>query len=297
MRRDDDQPGVSHRLSPRIRRVLAPNPGPFTYTGTGVYIVGDDPVAVIDPGPDVAEHTSAILAAVGDAAVSHILITHSHLDHCAGAAALKAATGAPICGFRADRPKRMDAPASQPNIVEEGADLTFAPDRHLATGDIVEGEGWTLKALHTPGHTADHLCYELVEERALFTGDHVMGWATSVVAPPDGRMADYLNSLALLADRTDEIYWPTHGPPVENPQTFVRAIIAHRRMRDGQILRFAVEPVSVQGLVEKMYEGLEPRLRPAAALSVYAHLERLVEIGAVRREGPPTMDAVFQAAS
>ncbi len=272
--------GQVERVSPLVRRVLAHNPGPFTYTGTGTYVVGRGTVAIIDPGPDDPAHVAALLAAVAGETVSHLVITHTHRDHSPAAPAVKAATGAAIVGCAPlvldDLGPRADA----------GFDRTYAPDHVLADGDSVGGPGWTLTALHTPGHTSNHLCFALAEERALFSGDHVMGWSTTVVAPPDGDMAAYLASLRLLLERDDAVYYPTHGSPVTEPQRLVRGMIAHRKQRENQILaRLATGAATVPAMVATMYASVDPRLHPAAGLSVTAHLIDLRARGLVSASG------------
>ena len=271
---------VSETLSPLVRRVLARNPSPFTYTGTGTYIVGRGTVAVIDPGPNAPEHLAALTRALAGETVSHIVVTHTHMDHSPAAPALQAATGARIVGCAplvlSDDGPRADA----------GFDPTYAPDQVLADGDSVAGPGWTLTAVATPGHTSNHLCFALAEERALFTGDHVMGWSTTVVAPPDGDMAAYMASLKLLLDRDDTVYYPTHGAPVTEPQRFVRGLITHRKQREGQILRLLGEgEQAIPAMVATMYVGVDPRLHPAAGRSVLAHLIDLRARGVVAQSG------------
>ncbi|AKM09020.1 MBL fold metallo-hydrolase [Croceicoccus naphthovorans] len=273
--------GISERLEPLVRRVLAPNPSPFTFTGTQTYLVGTDTdVAVIDPGPDEAEHLHSLNAAIGQARVVAIMCTHTHRDHSPAAAPLSAMTGAPIIGcaplvIQTDAP-RADAPFDQ----------SYSPDRVLTEGETVGGEGWTLRALETPGHTSNHLCFALEESGALFTGDHVMGWSTSVVAPPDGDMAGYMASMERLYERDDRIYYPAHGPAVTKPRQLVRGMIGHRRQRERQILtRLADGPAAIPKLVETMYVGLDQRLVPAAGQSVLAHLIDLERKGKVGREG------------
>lgn len=271
--------GQCEQLEPLVRRVLAPNGSPFTWTGTQTYLVGDaGGLAVIDPGPDEPDHVAALLAAIGDAPVLAICCTHTHRDHSPAAAPLARATGAPIVGCAAlviesDEP-RADAPF----------DKDYAPDRVLADGEALDGPGWRLLAVATPGHTSNHLCYALEGTGVLFTGDHVMGWSTTVVSPPDGDMADYMASLERLHDRDDRIYYPAHGPAVEKPRQLVRGMIGHRRQRERQVLRLLEEhPRAVADLVPVMYKGLNPMLWPAAGQSVRAHLLDLERRGMVTR--------------
>ena len=275
--------GEVEHLSPLIRRVTANNPGPFTGTGTGTHLIGHGAVAVIDPGPDDDAHVAALLRALAGERVAAIVITHTHRDHSPAARALAAATGALIVGCA---PLVHDDPRETPYGLNEAFDLGYAPDRVLADGEIVEGDGWSLQALATPGHASNHLAFALPQERALFTGDHVMGWSTSVVAPPDGDMADYMTSLARLQGRDDAVYHPTHGEPVTEPQRLVRGLILHRRQREAAILSLlANAPATVPALVATMYAGVDARLHGAAGLSVLAHLIALERAGAVRREG------------
>jgi len=273
--------GMVDTLEPLVARVLAPNPSPFTYTGTQTYLVGGpEGLAVIDPGPDDPAHLAALMVAIGDSPVVAIACTHTHRDHSPAAAPLRAATGAPVIGcaplvLESDQP-RADAPF----------DKTYAPDRVLADGASIHGPGWTLTALATPGHTSNHLCFALEESGALFTGDHVMGWSTSVVAPPDGDMADYMASLARLQTRDDRIYYPAHGPAIERPKRLVRGMMGHRRAREGQILRLLGEEArAVAALVPVMYSGVAEMLWPAAGQSVLAHLLDLERRGDVTRSG------------
>ncbi|HEX8466617.1 MAG TPA: MBL fold metallo-hydrolase [Allosphingosinicella sp.] len=272
--------GRVERLGSRIRRVLAPNPSPFTYTGTQTYIIGEGEVAVIDPGPDLPAHLQALEAALGGERVAAILCTHTHRDHSPASGPLKAATGAPIVGC---------APLSLEDAgprADESFDFDYRPDRILADGERLDGEGWTFEAVATPGHTSNHLCLALVGEGALFTGDHVMGWSTSVVAPPDGDMADYMASLDRLLGRPDRIYYPAHGPAVEDPHAHVRRLIEHRRMRERQILGHLERGEGrISAMVEAMYSGIDPRLFPAAGRSVLAHLVDLERRRLVREEG------------
>ncbi|MDE1173320.1 MAG: MBL fold metallo-hydrolase [Parvibaculaceae bacterium] len=281
--------GRADRLTPLIRRVIANNPGGFTYTGTGTYIVGNGNVAVIDPGPMLDAHLDAILKAVEGETVSHILITHTHADHSPLAAPLKALTGAKTYGFG---PHGSGHPGE---AVEEDGDMEFAPDVTLRHGDIVAGDGWTMEAVHTPGHTSNHLCFALLEEQALFSGDHVMGWSTSVVSPPDGDMKAYMASLRLLLDRDDAIYWPTHGPAITAPRPHVEAFIAHRQDRERQILeQLAAGRSHIAEMVPVMYAAVDKRLYPAAARSVLAHMQHMVGKGEIETDGPPGMASAYR---
>ena len=274
----DAAPGQLVRLTPLVRRMVAPNPGPMTFRGTNTYVVGEGAVAVIDPGPDLPSHGEALLAALGDERVAAILVTHTHRDHSPLARALAVQTGAPILGCRPfvpSRPPRSDAEAA---AMAAANDIDYAPTGVLEDGDAFEGEGFTLQAVATPGHTANHLAFVLTQERALFSGDHVMAWSTTVVAPPTGAMGPFMASLDRLRVRDDAIYWPGHGGPVRQPQRFVRALLHHRRQREHAILaRLAKAPSTVEAIVAAIYDALDPRLHGAAALSVLAHLEDLGE--------------------
>lgn len=293
-RKIDFDYGRPDQISPLIRRVIAKNPGSFTFTGTGTYIVGRGRVAVIDPGPNLPEHVDAILAALKPGEdVSHIVITHTHIDHSPAARPLQQRTGAPTYGFGPHGGNRP-APGSH---VEEGGDYDFTPDVTVRHGDLVQGDGWTLEAVHTPGHTSNHLCFALEEEKALFSGDHVMGWSTSVISPPDGDMKAYMESLRLLLGRDDAIYWPTHGPAIEDPKPYVSAFIAHREEREREILNcLARGQTRIPDMVEVMYAKVDRALHPAAARSVLAHLTHMVETGRVRADGPPRLDSEYRAA-
>jgi glyoxylase-like metal-dependent hydrolase (beta-lactamase superfamily II) len=277
---EESPTGRIERLDPLVRRVLAPNPSPFTYSGTQTHIVGTGKVAIIDPGPDLDTHIAALLAAVQGEQVAAIMCTHTHRDHSPASRALAAATGAPIVGCAP-----LAGGGSGPGEGEE-FDPDYAPGRVLADGERLSGPGWDLEAVATPGHTSNHLCFALPQSRALFSGDHVMGWSTSIVSPPDGDMGAYMHSLERLLGRDDAIYYPAHGPAVENPQKLVRDLIAHRKQREGQILRLLREGVTaIPGMVEQMYGDIDPHLHPAAARSVLAHLIDLRRQGLVVEEG------------
>ena len=290
------KPGESVRLSPLVRRVVANNPGPFTFKGTCSYIVGGDRVAVIDPGPDSAEHVENLLAAVRGETVTHILVSHTHRDHSPAAKALKAATGALIVGCSA-HPRARVMEGSGANRLEASIDYDYAPDIALAEGDTVEGEGFCLRAVETPGHLANHLCFSLLAESALFSADHVMAWSTTVIAPPDGSMSAYMASLDKLRGRAETVYWPGHGGPVRDPQRFVRALVHHRRQREASIVtRLAEGDRTIPDIVRAIYQGLNPALLNPAGLSVFAHLEDLVARGIVATDGPPSLTGEYRLA-
>ena len=276
-RQFDIAPGVVHRLSPLVRRVLCGNASPYTFKGTNSFIVGQGTVAVIDPGPSDEAHFAALLRALEGETVSHILVTHSHADHSPLAPRLAAATGAVIAGFgpaaTAGATERLDA----------SVDHDFDPPLRLAHGERVNGPGWALEAIHTPGHMSNHLCFALDEEKTLFAGDHVMCWATSVIAPPEGNMAQYFASLRLLLERGDEMLLPGHGPGRRNPKPLLRGYLAHRKMREQAILnRLKAGDRTIAEIVGAIYTDLDPKLHGAAALSVRAHLDHLIEQGLVK---------------
>lgn len=277
-------------LSPLVSRILAPNPSAFTFTGTQSYLVGSDDVAVIDPGPADPDHIDALIRAIADRPVVAILCTHTHRDHSPAAAPLAARTQAAVIGC-APLTLEDDGPRA-----DAAFDPLYAPDRVLGDGDRVAGRGWTIEAVATPGHTSNHLCFHLHEENALFTGDHIMGWSTTIVSPPDGDMADYMRSMQRLADRDDAIYYPAHGDAVETPQRLARGMMGHRKSREGQILRHIAsangQGASIADMVAAMYKGVDTRLHPAAARSVLAHLIDLTQRGLVHR----TVDDRWEAA-
>jgi glyoxylase-like metal-dependent hydrolase (beta-lactamase superfamily II) len=271
--------GRIERAAPLIRRLLAPNPSPFTYTGTQTFIVGEGEVAVIDPGPDDAGHVEALARGLAGERVAAILCTHTHRDHSPASRALQDATGAPIVGCASLAPNDDGVQA------DESFDAQYRADQVMVDGETVSGPGWTLEAVATPGHTSNHLCFALRETGALFSGDHVMGWSTSIVAPPDGDMAAYMASLDKLLARTDRIYFPTHGPAIEDPQPHLQRLIAHRRGRESQILsHLDAGPARIGEMVQHMYRDVDPGLHPAAALSVLAHLLDLESRGLVHRD-------------
>ncbi len=281
---------------PLVARVLAPNPSPFTFTGTQTHVVGKTDgtgnVAVIDPGPDDAAHIAAIMRGLAGRRVAAIVITHTHRDHSPGSRPLQAMTGAPIIGCA---PLALDDLGPR---ADAAFDRDYAPDRVLVDGEQVAGDGWTLTAVATPGHTSNHLCYALEEAGALFTGDHVMGWSTTVVAPPDGDMAAYMASLDMLLRRDDRRYYPAHGEPIDNPQRFVRGLAGHRKQREGQIVRTLRDgPCTIMALVERLYVGLDPRLKGAAGGSVLAHLIDLRNRGMATGDDGAGLEALWRLAA
>ncbi len=285
--------GRADAVSPLIRRVIAANPGPFTFTGTGTYIVGRSEagagVAVVDPGPPDDAHLTALLAAVEGQRVSHVLVTHTHRDHSPLARPFAAAVGAPVL---AARPPARTVHAS--GALDEDDDETFAPDVVLTGGEVLEGDGWTIEAMATPGHASNHMALVLREENALFSGDHVMGWSTTVVAPPDGDMAAYMASLEAVIARRFSTIWPTHGAPITDPAPFLDAYRAHRLEREAQILaRLADGPGRIMDMVPALYAAVDSRLWPAAGLSVWAHLIALERAGRVRARPGPVFEAVW----
>jgi glyoxylase-like metal-dependent hydrolase (beta-lactamase superfamily II) len=281
----DAPPGRVDRVAPNVRRILAPNPGPFTFTGTCTYIVGEGEVAVVDPGPDHRAHIDAVLEAVKSEKVAHVFVTHTHRDHSPATAAIVAKTGAKVFAegpHRAARPMQLD----EKSRLDASADLDFMPDARLTDGEIVEGKNYALEAVTTPGHTMNHLAFALRGSDILFSGDHVMAWSTSIVAPPDGAMGDYMDSLKKLERRPETLYFSGHGPPVKNAHAFVGRYIAHRNARETAILRSLERgDADIPRLVGAIYIGLDPRLTGAAGLMTLAQLEDLVERGIVTTDG------------
>jgi glyoxylase-like metal-dependent hydrolase (beta-lactamase superfamily II) len=288
--------GEPRELAPGVVRLVANNPSPFTFKGTNTYLVGTDSLALIDPGPADPAHLAAILKTVGTRPITHVVITHTHRDHTDGMPALLAALGsAKTAGFghrSATRGTKRTSPSGS-----EFVDLDFVPDVPLAHGQRLAGDGWAMTAIHTPGHAPDHLCFALEGTRILFSGDHVMGWNTSVVAPPEGSMGAYIRSLELLGTRNDATYFPGHGGQIEDPQRLVKAYLLHRRMREHSILECIRDGTNtVRAIVPVIYKGLDPKLLNAASLSVLAHVEHLIERGLVRCEPPLSSDRVLSVA-
>lgn len=277
--------GVAQEVAPGVRRIVANNPGPYTFLGTNTYVVGSGTVAVIDPGPDCEKHHAAIAGALKGERLTHILITHSHRDHCDGARALQSLLGGEIVAFG---PTGGPRGAGAHGLGDAFVDPCFVPDRKVAGGETIRGNGFALDVLHMPGHAPDHLCFALVGKRAVFTGDHVMGWNTTVIAPPEGNLADFLASLDKLMQRHDKMFLPAHGGRIQTPQRVVRAYIMHRQWREQTILSCLDEGVrTIPRIVEKLYGALGAELKAAAALSVLAHLDYLTERDLVVRDGEP----------
>jgi len=281
--------GESEQVAPGIRRVIAENPSPFTLYGTGTYILGTGSVAVVDPGPADPAHIRAITKALEGETISHILVTHTHMDHSPGCALLKQHTQAPTYAYGPHGAGKLEEGVQ----VEEGGDMEFVPDELVADGDIIQGGDWSVECVYTPGHTSNHMCFALRESKSLFTGDHVMGWSTSIISPPDGDMAAYMASLELLLERDDEAYWPTHGPVIDEPKPHVQAFIDHRNEREAQILRCIDDGVGqIAEMVPLMYKDTPEFMYPAAARSVFAAIEymvgkkELVASGEVNLDGP-----------
>jgi glyoxylase-like metal-dependent hydrolase (beta-lactamase superfamily II) len=293
-KRLDLAPNTVDEPAPGIRRVMANNPGPFTFKGTLSYIVGRGKVAIIDPGPEDAVHTQALLDAVRGETVTHIFVTHTHRDHSPGVRALKAHTGATVYAegpHRAARPLHI----GEHNPLDSSGDHEFMPDVRLNDGEIIEGDGWAMEAVTTPGHTANHMAFALRGSNVLFAGDHVMGWSTSIVAPPDGAMSDYMASLKKLTTRDENLYFPGHGPAIPDAKRFVNYYILHRRAREASILhRLGKGATDIPTIVRAIYIGIDPRLTGAAGLSVLAHMEELVARGLVETDGAPAIDGVYR---
>jgi glyoxylase-like metal-dependent hydrolase (beta-lactamase superfamily II) len=289
-------PGKIDEPMPGVRRILCNNPSPFTFKGTISYIVGRGKVAIIDPGPDDPAHNAALLDAVRGETVTHIFVTHTHRDHSPGVPAIKKATGATVLAEGPHRPARPLHVGDGPRL-ESSNDTDFRPDRALADGEVVRGDGWTVEAITTPGHTANHMAYAFREADVVFSGDHVMAWSTPVVSPPDGSMGDYMASLQKLAKRGEQVYFPGHGGVVRNAPRFVAAYILHRKAREASILnRLSKGETDIPDLVGAIYSNLDPRLVKAAGMSVLAHLEDLVARGEAATNGPPSIAGRYRLA-
>jgi len=283
--------GELTQVAPGIRRIIAENPSPFTLYGTGTYVLGSGEVAVIDPGPADPTHIQALIDGLGDERISHILVTHTHMDHSPGAELLAQHTDASTYAFGPHGAGKLQEGVP----VEEGGDMEFEPDHEVRHGDVIEGGDWSAECVYTPGHTSNHMCFQLREQRALFTGDHVMGWSTSIISPPDGDMLAYMDSLHLLLERDDAIYWPTHGPCIEDTQTHVRAFIEHRKERERQIIDCVEQGIHrIKEMVPRMYVGTPEFMYPAAARSVLAAVECLVARGDLLTDADISLDAEYR---
>ena len=292
----DLEPDKVREIAPQVRAIVANNPGPFTFKGTMSYIIGRGKVAILDPGPDDDAHIGALLDAVRGETVSHIFVTHTHRDHSPAVPKVKAATGAKVF---AQGPHRLARPLhiGETRRLDASADMDFRPDTALADGEVVSGDGWTLEAITTPGHTANHMAFAFKEADLVFAGDHVMAWSTTIVAPPDGAMSDYMASLHKLAARTEPLYLCGHGAPVRDAPRYVQYLIRHRQGREASILhRLGKGSADIPTLVKAVYIGLDPRLTGAAALSTLAHLEDLAARGVVLTDGPPSIAGSYRLA-
>src|SRR5277367_6842739 len=292
----DLEPDRPAEVAPRVRAVVANNPGPFTFKGTMSYIVGRGKVAIVDPGPDDDKHVAALLDAVRGETVTHIFVTHTHRDHSPGVPKVKAVTGAKVF---AEGPHRLARPLhiGETRRLDASADMDFRPDVALADGDVVSGDGWTMEAITTPGHTANHMSFAFKEADLIFAGYHVMAWSTTIVAPPDGAMSDYMASLDKLARRPEPLYLSGHGAPVREAPRYVEFLIRHRRSREASILhRLGKGAADIPTIVKAVYIGLDPRLTGAAGLSVLAHMEELVARGTVLTDGPASIAGTYRLA-
>jgi glyoxylase-like metal-dependent hydrolase (beta-lactamase superfamily II) len=285
--------GEAVDIAPNVKRITVNNPSPFTFHGTNTYLVGEDTLALIDPGPIDDAHQAALHRAIAGRPVSHILVSHTHRDHSPLATRMKDELGALVVAEGRHRPARA-LHTGEVNLLDASGDTDFAPDIAVPDGGLIEGDGWTIRAVHTPGHTANHVVFALEGTGILFSADHVMAWATSIVAPPDGSMSDYMASLDRLLERHDRVYLPGHGGPVTKPKTFVRGLKAHRKMRERAILeRVKAGDRTIPAMVNVIYRETDPRLHGAAALSVLAHLEDMVARGLVQTEGNPAIDGIY----
>lgn len=277
-------------IAPGVRRIIAENPSPFTLYGTGTYVLGSGEVAVIDPGPADPAHIQALVDGLGEEVITHVLVTHTHMDHSPGCELLRAHTDAPTFAYGPHGAGKLEEGVP----VEEGGDMDFQPDHEVRHGDVIEGGDWSVECVYTPGHTSNHMCFQLREGRALFTGDHVMGWSTSIISPPDGDMVAYMASLDLLLERDDAVYWPTHGPSIVDTKPHIRAFIEHRRERERQILDCVAAGVGrIKDMVPRMYVGTPEFMYPAAARSVLAAVESLVRRGDLGVDGAVSLEADY----
>jgi glyoxylase-like metal-dependent hydrolase (beta-lactamase superfamily II) len=291
----DPAHGQAVEIAPNIQRITAPNESAFTFHGTNTYILGDKNVAVIDPGPAIDSHFDLLMKTLEGRIVSHIILTHTHMDHSPLAAPLKEQTGAPTYAEGPHRDSR-ELHLGETNSLDAAADRDFEPDHQVKEGDLIKGDGWQLETVLTPGHTKNHACFAISDTNMMFSGDHVMAWATSIVAPPDGNMSDYMASLAKLTTRSETIYFPGHGGRLEKAPEFVRALKAHRKMRETAVLsRIRAGDQTIPDIVSVIYKETDPRLHGAAGLSVFAHIEDLVSRNLISCDGPPALDGTYLA--
>lgn len=283
--------GRLDEVAPGLRRMVVENPGPFTFHGTNTYVVGSGDVAVVDPGPLNEAHFKALTEALAGETITHILLTHTHNDHSPGAAPLKAATGAKTYGYGPHGSGKLEGGVQ----VEAGGDMDFVPDVTIRHGDVIAGESWQVECVFTPGHTSNHMCFALPDKAGLLTGDHVMGWSTSVISPPDGDMAAYMASLDLLVERGDKVLWPAHGDAIRDPAPFLEEFIAHRWAREKQIEACLADGLSeIPVMVKRMYADVDERLHRPAAMSVLAHMEHMVATGRAACDGAPTLASHYR---
>ncbi len=281
--------GQLQQISPNVRRLVANNPGPFSGWGTNVYFIGTDDIIVIDPGPNTDAHFDVLRAAIGTTRVRGIFVTHHHKDHSPMAPRLGAHFDCPTYSFGA-----AAAPSNDDPELEAGNDTAFTPDILLRNHQYIKGDGWAIRAMHTPGHTSNHMCYAIEPEHGLICGDHVLGWSTSIIIPPDGKMAEYIHSLHTVLDMKFAKLWPGHGPEIPNPDEFLKAYLAHRQMRNTQILTCLQNEIShIKDMIPAIYPDLDPRLIPAACISVLSHLIDLVEKEQVACTNQPSLDTAF----
>jgi len=291
----DPEYGTAVKIADGIQRITAPNKSAFTYFGTNTYILGDKNVAVIDPGPAIDSHFELLLETLKGRTVSHIILTHTHMDHSPLAKPLQEKTGAPMLAEGPHRNSR-ELHLGEQNALDAAADNDFMPDHKLEDGEIINGDGWKLETIHTPGHTKNHACFAISDTEMLFSGDHVMSWSTSIVAPPDGSMSDYLASLTKLAERKETVYFPGHGGRLEKAPEFTRALRAHRKMRETAVLsRIRAGDLTIPNIVKVIYKDTNPKLHGAAGLSVFAHIEDLVERKLIECDGPPALNSKYKA--
>ncbi len=289
-RKLDFEYGKLEQVAPNIRRVIARNPSAFTFHGTATYVVGEGEVAVIDPGPRDPSHIDALIEGLGNEKITHILVTHTHLDHSPACAILKQHTNAPTFGFG----KHGSGRIQQGETVEEGADFDFIPDQHVKHADLINGNGWSFECVHTPGHTSNHICFQHRESKTLFCGDHIMAWATTIISPPDGDLGTYLKSLALLLDRDDSVYRPTHGPAIQNPKPFVKSFIEHRHQRVREVFDCITQGTgNITDMVKLLYKNYPVSIHPAAAHSVLASIVYLMDQGKVVCDGEAGLEKKF----